>query len=247
MRLFGTGPERVADAQRRAQRAQEEAHRSKEAARRAAEEARAAGSHAAELARIAAAELSAQARQLREPTKKAASRARDVGMEAWAHRDQAQQGARRALGAGARAGRELTSSALSTIERVKPAARRKPEKKRGRGKMGRLGALVAAGGLAMAVPQVRNVILGRLRTVPQTVKRAPQQARQAASSLTHRRSGGESANGSPGENGGLIRGVTGVPRAIRERFRTSVEEGKKEARDTEATLRERYEASKEGE
>jgi len=246
---------RAEAAQQEAQLARERAGQTREAARRAAGEARVAARHARELGRIAAGEIAAQARQLREPARQATDRVRQAGSRAWDRRDEAREGTQRLWRAGARVGQDLAQRfpALSGSGKSK---RRRARRGRGRWLLAAFGLIAAAIAAALvARPRMRDATSERLRTLPDTARRAPQRARdvadtalgrarEMAGSVAGRASSEGSAEVTNGHGGGMFRGVSGVPRAIRERFRTSVEEGKKQAQETEAEMRERYEATK---
>ncbi len=252
-------------AQHEAELARGRAERRRDAARRAAEEARVAARHARELGRIAAEQVGAQARQLREPAGQAARRARTAGLQAWGRRDEAKAGASRAGRFGARASLDLASAIRRGVDRLRPGSQRKRRSRRGpaRWLAGAIGMLAAGAGLAaLARPRLRSTATERLRALPDRAKDAPQRARQMADEAIGRARGfaGGVASRAPhrtaaepaeatignGHGGGVMRGVAAVPRAIRDRFRASVDEGKRHAQETETAMRERYEAKKDG-
>ena len=209
-------------------------------------------------ARAAAAMLVEQARQWRGPALEAAARVRETGSAAWNRRDEAGELARRAQSAASHIGHDLTEAARERAEHLRPH-----HEKKHRCKVPFLlvGAAVAAGVIAVTtIPRLRSQAQSRLRQAPDMAKRAPQQARTAAEGAVHQArtladsatrtakelsAEAEAISSKNGQDSASAAGMmTAVPRAIRNRFRESVEEGKREAKETESEMKARFEDEK---
>ena len=257
-RLSSKQDKEAARVQAAAVEARLRAERARASAKQAADDARQAAKQATELGRYAAAMLADQAKQLRGPAREAASRVRDTGIAAWGRRDEATDLARRAGTAASRIGHDLTEAAMERAEHLRP---HHEKKHRSKAPFLLVGAAVAAGIAAVTtIPKLRSQVQERLRQAPDMAKRAPQQARTAAESAVHQaRTLADSAtrkakdltaeaeaisskNGHDSASAASM--MTAVPRAIRNRFRESVEEGKREAKETESEMKARFEDEK---
>lgn len=211
-------------------------------------------------AQAATAMLVEQARQWRGSALEAAARVRETGIAAWNRRDEAGELARRAQSAASHIGHDLTEAARERAEHLRPH-----HEKKHRCKVPFLlvGAAVAAGVVAVAVAansRLRSQVQSRLRQAPDMAKRAPQQARTAAEGAVHQArtladsatrtakelsAEAEAISSKNGQDSASAAGrMTAVPRAIRNRFRESVEEGKREAKETESEMKARFEDEK---